>query len=871
MQPPMNWHTLEIESVYNQLHTSSEGLEPGLAARRLEENGPNLIQGKSKITIFELLLRQVTDLMTIILVGAAILSGILGDLNDAFIILFIVLINAGIGFYQEFKAEKAIESLKKIASPYARVIRSSIHEQIPAEELVVGDLVVLEAGNIIPADIRLVEVFQLKADESTLTGESQGVEKSTQPLPDENVSIGERQNMAFKGTMATFGRASGVVVATGMATELGKIAYLLQGEEQKTPLQERLSVFSKYLAYIILGICIFIFSFGLWRGEDLWEMLLTAISLAVAALPEALPAVIAVSLALGARRMVGQKALVRKLTAVETLGSITYICSDKTGTLTINKMAVQKVFDGTQMLETNQPLSHLAENPSQLFLSLALNNDVKKSNDGKLLGESTELALFSFSESIGLVKEKLESGFPRIAEIPFDSDRRCMTTLHNTDSKFVGYSKGALDVLIEKSVGISSTQKELWIKKGDELAAEGFRVLAFAFKEFETMPELDPNFLEANLTLLGLAAIADPVREEAARSIAECKRAGIVPVMITGDYMLTAKAIARKLGIIESSTDLTMTGKELSEMSDLEFEKQVLKVKVYARVSPSEKLRIIKALQNQGQFVAMTGDGVNDAPSLKKADIGVSMGIGGSDVAKEAADMILLDDNFATIVKAIKQGRCIFENIRKFIKYILTGNAGEIGVIFFAPFLGLPIPLLPIHILWVNLVTDGMPGIALAMEPEEAGIMNQMPRSPNENLFSGGLGFHIIWVGLLTCLVCLASQYYAVNLGFQHWQSIVFSVLCFSQLGHALAIRSELKSIFSTRFISNPLMWISIGVTGILQFAILYIPFLNRIFHTEPLTLKELSFVLALSSVVFFCVEIEKAIKRWKRKQKGQE
>lgn len=859
----MIWHTAKIEAIFNQLNSSREGLSQKAAANRLDETGPNRITGKPKATILQLVFRQVADLMTIVLLAAAVLSGFIGDISDSAIIILIVLLNAGIGFYQEFKARKAMEALKIMAASTARVIREDNHLEIPAEDLVPGDLVILEAGNVIPADIRLVEAFRLKIEESTLTGESHGVEKQVIPLPDENIPLGERLNMAYKGTIATFGRASGVVVATGMDTELGKIATLLEGNDQKTPLQVRLSIFSKYLAYIVLGICVFIFVFGLIRGEDLWAMLLTSISLAVAALPEALPAVIAISLAMGARRMVGQMALVRKLPAVETLGSVTYICSDKTGTLTLNKMVVQKIYDGHDFI----PAGEVSVNPglknTGLFLqAIALNNDVLQEEGGRLLGESTEIALFEFCHRIGYHKADLDLEFPRKAEIPFDSERMCMTTVHKIGDKWVAFTKGALDVLLEKSIGLSPDQKEHWMRMGDEMATEGFRVLAFAYREFSRFPFIEAAEIESNLTLLGLTGIADPAREEAAKAVADCIQAGIVPVMITGDYMLTAKAIARKLGILHSDDDLVMTGRELSALSDEEFKKIVLHVRVYARVSPSEKLRIIKALQDCGQFVSMTGDGVNDAPSLKHADIGVAMGITGSDVAREAADMILLDDNFATIVNAVKQGRRIFDNIRKFIRYILTGNAGEIWVIFLAPFFGLPIPLLPIHILWVNLVTDGMPGIALAMEPADKGIMKRKPRSPKENIFADGLGLHILWVGFLTGVVCLSAQYFAVYLGLEHWQSVVFTILCFSQLGHALAIRSEFNSAFSSGFFANPMMWFSILTTVVLQMAILYLPLFNRLFHTQPLTLKELGLSLAISSIVFFAVETEKWIKR---------
>ncbi len=880
----MSWHQKSVGEITDELKTSTHGLSSQEAAKRLEEYGLNELKEKKKMSLFMMFLDQFKDFMIIVLIAAAVISGFVGDLVDTIAIIVIVALNAVIGFVQEYRAEKAMTALKKMAAPSASVIRNSSIENIDSSLIVPGDIALLEAGNIVPADMRLIEAAQLRIEEAALTGESIAVEKHSKVVEDQRLPLGDRKNMAYKGTIVSYGRAAGIVIATGMQTEIGKIASMLQDEEEgKTPLQKRLISFGKRLAVAIMAICVIIFVFGLMRGEPPLLMLLTAISLAVAAIPEALPAVITISLALGARKMVKQNALIRKLPAVETLGSVTYICSDKTGTLTLNKMSVEEIYLNGQIIFKNESekISALSDSMSMFFSSLALSNDAQMDSLGKIIGDPTEIALYELAKNTGFNKKELEERLPRIGEIPFDSERKCMTTFHKGilgpesegRDEIISFTKGAVDVLIDQSTymltseGLRPIDSEEILRISEKMAADGLRVLGIAFRKWDELPDtaLSEN-IETGLTFLGLAGMLDPPRQEAKEAVFLCKAAGIKPVMITGDHPLTAKTIAQRLGIIETGSNAMITGRELEKLSLEEFEEKVEHIRVYARVAPEQKLKIIKALQDKGQFVAMTGDGVNDAPALKRADIGVAMGITGTDVSKEAAHMILLDDNFATIVKAVGEGRRIFDNIKKFIKYTMTSNSGEIWAIFLAPFLGLPIPLLPIHILWINLVTDGLPGLALAAEPSEKGVMKRPPRHPMESIFAHGLGIHIIWVGLLMGFVSIFTQYWSIQTGHAHWQTMVFTVLCFSQMGHVLAIRSDIESIFSYGLFSNKPLIGAFLLTFVLQMATIYVPFLNPVFKTEPLTLAELAVTLVLASVVFFAVEIEKLIKRRKLK-----
>jgi len=873
-----DWHKKTIDEVLKELGSGPDGLSSGEAASRLQKCGPNSLVEKTRRGALAMFFDQFKDFMILVLIAAAAVSGAIGELVDASVIAAIIILNAIMGFVQEYRAQKAMEALKKMAAPLASVIRDGKPESIPAGTLVPGDIVLLEAGSVVPADLRLIEAASLKTEEAALTGESLSVEKHVNPILEENLPLGDRLNMAYSGTAVSYGRGKGAVAATGMATQLGKIAGMLQDEEEvETPLQKRLTVFGKKLAWAVLAICGIVFGFGLLRGEPPALMFLTAVSLAVAAIPEALPAVMSIALALGAGKMVKQNALIRKLLAVETLGSVTYICSDKTGTLTQNKMAVEEVYFDGALLKAGEASSQPGLY-ARLLTGFALNND-SLHKDGGWAGDPTETALCALAAACGFDKQKLDAGQPRAAELPFDSERKRMTTFHAgqlgdwAGGSYFSITKGAAEGLLEKSVnimyasGIGPEGKEKIHAAAEEMAARGLRVLGLAVRQWDALPAAPiPAEVEKDLVFIGLAGIADPPREEAGAAVAKCREAGIVTVMITGDHPATARNIAERLGIIASGeADVMLTGAELEKMSPEDFALKVENVRVYARVAPEQKLRIVKALQARGQFAAMTGDGVNDAPALKRADIGIAMGITGTDVSKEAAHMILLDDNFATIVKAVGEGRRIFDNIRRFVRYVLTCNSGEIWTIFLAPFLGLPIPLLPIQILWINLLTDGLPGLALAAEAAEPDIMKRPPRSPGESLLSGGLGVHVLWVGLLLGLVCLGTQAWAIGTG-AHWQTMVFTVLCLNQLGHALAIRSERRSLFQMGLLTNKPLLYSVLLTIFLQLAVIYLPWCNKIFHTAPLPPRELALALGLSCLVFFAVEVEKFIGRRRTK-----
>jgi Ca2+-transporting ATPase len=883
----MLWHQKSVEDTINDLNSSLKGLSAKEALKRLQEYGPNELIEKKKKTSFMMFLDQFKDFLIIVLIGAAIIAGTVGKPTDAIAILAIVILNAIIGFIQEYRAEQAMAALKKMAAPTAIVLRDGLPTNIPAAEIVPGDMVLLEAGQIVPADMRLTESANLRVEEAALTGESVPVEKHIKHLHDEHLPVGDRKNMAYQGTIVTYGRGAGIVTATAMNTEMGRIAAMLQkAEDVKTPLQRRLAIFGRKLAMAIMVICAIIFAAGLMRGEEVFLMLLTAISLAVAAIPEALPAVITITLAIGAKKMVKQNALIRKLPAVETLGSVTYICSDKTGTLTLNKMTVEEIWvDGELKSVKESKYQGIKDSDTLIlgsydtfFTALALSNDAQRDAEGNIIGDPTEIALYNIAKEKGYDKKELENELSRVAEIPFDSDRKCMTTIHRAEGKaselsgsrynFVSFTKGAIDVMLEKadniftSNGLTPINKQEFHIINDKMAADGLRVLCIAVRTWDAIPEdMSPENVETALTILGLVGMMDPPRDEAKDAIALCKTAGIKPVMITGDHPITAKVIAKRLGLIEDGVKTVITGRELDKLPMEEFEERVEQIRVYARVAPEHKFKIVKALQDKGQFVAMTGDGVNDAPALKQADIGVAMGITGTAVSKEASAMILLDDNFATIVKAVKEGRRIYDNILKFIKYSMTSNAGTVWAIFLAPFFGLPLPLIPLQILWMNLLCDSLPGLSLTAEPAEKRIMNRHPRHPEEGVFAHGRGYFIIIFGLLIGITVLLFQAFAMKEGMP-WQTMVFTALVIGRMAVVASVRSEHDSLFKIGIFSNKPLIGAVILTVTLQMAVVYIPMFNSVFQTEPLTSYELILTLAVASVVFFAVEIEKVIRR---------
>ncbi|KAA0259356.1 calcium-translocating P-type ATPase, PMCA-type [Deferribacter autotrophicus] len=860
----MNWHQFKIDEIFTKLETSSSGISNNEAKIRLANYGYNKLEKIKKKTALGIFLSQFKDLMIIILIISAIIAGIIGEAKDTIVIIIIVLLNAIISFIQEYRAEKSIEALKQIASPSAKVIRDGVLHTISSTDLVPGDIVIIEAGDIVPADIRLFETNFLQVQESILTGESTPVEKKAETIYQENVPIYKLKNIVFKGTVVTYGNAKGVVVATGMNTEIGKIASLLQDQvELRTPLQIRLNKLAKYITFVILILCLIIFVFGILRGLDPVYMLFTSISVAVAAIPEALPAVITISLALGAKKMLKLNALIRKLPAVETLGSVTYICSDKTGTITLDKMTVEKIFVYDADFTKNI-----------LTLCMVLNNNVLQDNKGNPVGDPTEVALMGFGQKHNLSKESAEEQYSRVAEIPFDSERKLMTTIHKIKLKdkifnknFLTISKGAIEEVLKRSNyvllenKITTINKDKILKDANKFAENGMRVIAYAFKLLDKLPENIDSSLEDDLIFVGFVGLIDPPREEVFEAIKACKQAGIKPVMITGDHPITAKAIAEQIGIIDSKDDMIITGEELKKLDVKEFEHIIDKIKVYARVDSEQKLKIVLTLQNKDEFVAVTGDGVNDAPALKKADIGISMGINGTDVAKEASDMVLLDDNFSTIVKTIKEGRRIYDNIKKFITYTLTTNAAELLVILFAPIFGLPIPFAPIQILYINLITDGLPGLAFTTEPAEKDVMLRPPKKPQEGIFTSDLVVHIIILGLLMTSITLLTQYIS-TINNMHWQTITFTVLVFSQLGNVLGLRSKTEPIFKLGLLSNKFMLYSIIFTALLQLFVIYSPIMNSIFKTSSLTIKELIFTILMSTIVFIFIEARKILKK---------
>jgi Ca2+-transporting ATPase len=846
-----NWHTLEIIDAARNLGAELElGISEEEAASRINRYGHNELKEKRKRGVISMLLAQFTDFMVTILVIAAVISFFLGEAKDAAVILVIVIMNAILGVVQEERAGQAIAALKKLTVPLVMVKRGGLVRKISSRELVPGDVIFLEAGGFVGADARLIESANLRVNESSLTGESTPVEKSTDAIRSPDVAIADMKNMVFMGTAAVYGRGEAIVTETGMSTQIGKIAEMVQEEgEIKTPLQKRLNAFGKWLGLICLGVCFMVFAASVLRGGAIFDAFLTAVSLAVAAIPEGLPAVTTISLALGAYRMSRKGAIIRKLPAVETLGSVSVICSDKTGTLTQNRMTVSRIYaDGRSISVTGigyEPSGKFYdgkveisppenEQIKRLLYAVALCNDAylenfKGSNTYDVIGDPTEGALIVLAGKAGLTRQKLESTFPRVNEIPFDSRRKLMTTIHRTDAdEHIAYVKGAPDEILKLCVG---ADRAGILKENEKLTSSGLRTLGVAYKTIKGKVNLDEA--ENALTFIGLVGMIDLPRPEVRDAVASCKEAGIEPVMITGDHRLTAMAVARELGIEE----------------------------VFARISPEQKLSIVEEYQSSGKVVAVTGDGVNDAPALKKADIGISMGITGTDVAKEASDMVLSDDNFATIVAAVKEGRGIFENIRKFVWYLLSANVGEIFTMFFAILINLPLPLLPIQILWVNLVTDGLPALALSMEPIEGDVMKKPPRRKDEGIINKNILISMVFIGLIIAAVSLFLFTVGMKESLAKGRTLAFSSLALLEMYHAFNCRSETASVFKVGIFSNMYLVLSVAVTILIQLMVIYNPILQKIFYTVPLSGMELFYVFALSSLPLVFMEVKKALK----------
>ncbi|MBI3596470.1 MAG: cation-translocating P-type ATPase [Nitrospirae bacterium] len=893
------WFQMDAEEVLRVLESSrQEGLSVREAERRLRQHGPNLLREEERRTLWPILSRQFKDVMILILLAAAGIAGWMGDFTDAVMILVIVGLNASLGFAQEYRAERALGALKKLERLHVVVRREGKFAEIPSQELVPGDLMALNEGQRIPADGRLIEAVQLRLNESQLSGEAASVVKHPRTLHKKDLSLGDRLNMVFMGTSVVAGHAWAVVTETGMETELGKIARLLQTiEEPKTPLQLRLAYLGKWLAGAAVAMTGVIFIAGLVRGEPTETMLLTAISLAVAVIPEGLPAVVTIVLAIGAQAMVRRNALIRKLPAVETLGSVTTICSDKTGTLTQNVMSVEIVyFEGRLVNITGSgyaPEGNFHEKGArldpknvpallQLLRAAALCTNARleqQENRWTILGDPTEGALLAAAAKAGFWKDRLEAEYPRIAERPFDSNRKLMTTVHQDPSgRLWAFSKGSVEEILRRAVWVTEggTLMPLTRHHHDkimqihrELAADGVRILACAMRGLEIVPsEEGLKDVEEETVFLGLVGMMDPPRPEVEAAVANCREAGIRPVMITGDHRMTAEAIATHLKI-RGPKDRILTGEDLESMSLDELAPLIPNVSVYARVSPEQKVKIVQALKRRGGIVAMTGDGVNDAPALRMADIGVAMGRGGTDVAREASDIVLLDDNFATIVWAVREGRIIYDNIRKFTRYMLSTNSGEIMTMFFAILFGLPLPLLPVQILWINLMTDGLPALALGVEPAERDVMKRPPRDAKASLFAEGLGLQVVWVGLVMGLGTIGIFGWAqAKQGLGHGQTAAFFVLTIFQMFSVLAMRSERNALWTIGFFSNRKLISAVFVIVILQLAITYSPLLQPVFHTTALTMGELVLCVGVALTVYLAVEGEKWLRfrEWSRR-----
>ncbi|NFN88333.1 calcium-translocating P-type ATPase, PMCA-type [Clostridium sporogenes] len=871
------WFNKTSKEILEELNVDiSTGLSSDEVERRKEKYGLNKLNSQKQKSLLKMFFEQINDILIYILLAAAIISGVLGEVSDAIIIGVVIIINTVIGVVQESKAEKALEALKQLSTPKALVKRNGESIEIPSEDVVPGDVIILDAGRYVPCDLRLIETVNLKIEESALTGESVPVEKhAEEKLEDPKTALGDQKNMAFMSTLATYGRGIGVSVGTGMNTEIGKIAKMLEGEDKElTPLQKKLAELGKILGFAALGICALMFVVGLFQKRDILEMFLTAISLAVAAIPEGLPTIVTIVLAMGVQKMIKENAIIRKLPAVETLGAVNIICSDKTGTLTQNKMTVIKFYANKETQDIDK--LNIKNNIHKILLeNLVLCNDATFSKDSST-GDPTEIALLEAGSKYNIIKNNIENEHKRIDEIPFDSDRKLMTTVNIFGDKNYVITKGAIDNLLKIStkayidgeiISLTEDIKQNIMYASNTMSKNALRVLGAAYKTLE-----DDNYskenLETDLIFIGLVGMIDPPRESVKGSILECKNSGIKTIMITGDHKVTAFAIAKELGIAEDESQ-AIFGYELDDMSDSELSSKIEDLRVFARVSPEHKVKIVKALKSKGNIVSMTGDGVNDAPSLKAADIGVAMGITGTDVAKGASDMVLTDDNFSTIVSAIKEGRNIFNNIKKSIIFLLSCNLGEILALFIGILLGWPAPLRPIHLLWVNLITDSLPALSLGIDPGDPDIMDEKPRDPKESLFAGGAGVSLILNGLLIgVLTLIAFEVGRIRYSdsLMHAQTMAFVVLSVSQLFHSFNMRHPKKSIFQLGLFTNKYLFASVIFGIFLQNMVITIPFLASTFKVFKLTMQDWVFVCILSIIPLVLNELVKLFKRLKDK-----
>ncbi|MGG7059293.1 cation-translocating P-type ATPase [Clostridium tertium] len=860
------YFSMPYEEVLKEFNVSYNGLSDKQLKENVEKYGLNQLKEKKKQTILEVFLGQFKDLLVLILIVAAIISAATGNLESTLVIFAVIILNAVLGTVQHFKAEQSLDSLKALSAPSAKVYRNGVKVEIPSKEIVPGDILILEAGDMISADGRIIENYSLQVNESSLTGESESVNKFVDTIENEEIALGDQKNMVFSGSLVTYGRALVVVTATGMDTEIGKIAHLMEEtQEKQTPLQASLDDFSKKLAFGILIVCIVVFGISLYRETPLLDSLMFAVALAVAAIPEALGSIVTIVLALGTQKMAKENAIVKKLRAVEGLGSVSVICSDKTGTLTQNKMTVKKVFLNNELID-GEDLDLNDDVAKYLVKGSILCND-STSKDGVEIGDPTEVALVNLGHKLSINELDLRSKYERLQEIPFDSDRKLMSTLHTFDNKNVMFTKGALDVILDRTIKIKTStgvkdlsyeDKQNILNANKQLSQSGLRVLAFAYKEFSNIAPLNLED-ENGFTFIGLISMIDPPREESKEAVRDCISAGIKPVMITGDHKITASAIAKQIGIFQDG-DRAVEGIELDKMSDEELKANVEHISVYARVSPEHKIRIVRAWQERNEIVAMTGDGVNDAPALKQADIGIAMGITGTEVSKDAASVILTDDNFATIVKSVANGRNIYRNIKNSIKFLLSGNTSGILSVLYTSLMALPMPFHAVHLLFINLLTDSLPAIAIGMEESKKDLLKEKPRSRNASILSKDFIYEIVLEGIVISIFTLAAFYIGLKTDNEVASTMAFATLCLARLFHGFNCRDD-KSIFSIGLFTNKYSWMAFGVGLVLLNSVLFVPFLGQLFEVATLTGSQIGFIYLFAFAPTVIIQVVKVIR----------